>query len=72
MSITDNLNAVLHTPWFKVTTDGSCRSLADCAADFQRHNLPLHCLINNVGTLSPEDDKSADGFDVRMMLHVCT
>lgn len=41
-----------------------CRSLAACAASFQRHKLPLHGLINNVGAESPEDEKSADGFDV--------
>ena len=42
----------------------SCRSLAECAAKFHQHKLPLHGLINNVGAESPEDDKSADGFDV--------
>ncbi|KAL3146091.1 hypothetical protein ABBQ38_015440 [Trebouxia sp. C0009 RCD-2024] len=38
-------------------------SLADCAAKFQRHKLPLHALINNVGVESPPDDRSADGFE---------
>ncbi|MCJ1242484.1 hypothetical protein MMC14_010492, partial [Varicellaria rhodocarpa] len=40
-----------------------CRSLARCAAEFKQLKLPLHCLINNVGAESPEDTKSADGFD---------
>lgn len=51
----------------KISTDALsalCRSLADCAAEFQRHKLPLHALVNNVGIESPPDDRSADGFEV--------
>ena len=40
------------------------RNIADCAADFQARNLPLHGLINNVGTENPADRKSKEGFDV--------
>jgi len=39
-------------------------SIANCAAEFQQHDLPLHCLINNIGVESPEDDEAEHGFDV--------
>lgn len=38
-------------------------SIAKCAAELQQHDLPLHCLINNIGVESPEDDEAEHGFD---------
>jgi len=47
-----------------------CSSIAKCAAEFQQHDLPLHCLINNIGVESPEDDEAEHGFDVSLLLQM--
>jgi len=47
-----------------------CSSIAICAAEFQQHDLPLHCLINNIGVESPEDDEAEHGFDVSLLLQM--
>jgi len=47
-----------------------CSSIAKCAAEFQQHDLPLHCLINNIGVESPEDDEAEHGFDVGLLLQM--
>ncbi len=47
-----------------------CSSIAKCAAEFQQHDLPLHCLINNIGVESPEDEEAEHGFDVSLLLQM--
>ncbi len=42
------------------------RDIEDCAEQFKARNLPLHGLINNIGTENPPDIKSKEGFDVRL------
>ncbi|DBB12987.1 hypothetical protein WJX82_010126 [Trebouxia sp. C0006] len=37
--------------------------IEDCAEQFKARNLPLHGLINNIGTENPPDIKSKEGFD---------
>ncbi|DBA93456.1 TPA: hypothetical protein ACH3X2_003241 [Trebouxia sp. C0005] len=39
------------------------RDIEDCAEQFKARNLPLHGLINNIGTENPPDIKSKEGFD---------
>ncbi|DBA78907.1 TPA: hypothetical protein ACH3X1_008789 [Trebouxia sp. C0004] len=38
-------------------------NIEDCAEQFKDRNLPLHGLINNIGTENPADIKSKEGFD---------
>ena len=42
------------------------RDIEDCAEQFKARNLPLHGLINNIGTENPPDIKSKEGFDVSL------
>lgn len=42
------------------------RNIQDCADEFKARNLPLHGLINNIGTENPFDGKSKEGFDVSL------
>ena len=42
------------------------RDIEDCAEQFKARNLPLHGLINNIGTENPLDIKSKEGFDVSL------
>jgi len=42
------------------------RGIEDCAEQFKARNLPLHGLINNIGTENPPDIKSKEGFDVSL------
>ena len=45
----------------------SCgRSIEEFVEAFKAKNLPLHVLINNAGLQAPYDDRTEEGFEVRL------
>lgn len=42
----------------------ACRSVYDCCEQLKQKVDSIDCLINNIGTENPPDDKTEDGWDV--------